>query len=65
VFGKKATLKWGGGVSPGDKKVGDVMDGELWAAMRMSNSKRHHNLQPSYSVHLGWISFLLLFFSLI
>ncbi|KAH9563297.1 hypothetical protein CY35_05G119000 [Sphagnum magellanicum] len=28
------------------------MDGELWAAMRMSNSKRHHNLQPSYSVHL-------------
>jgi hypothetical protein len=52
VFGKKATLKWGGGVSPGDKKVGDVMDGELWAAMRMSNSKRHHNLQPSYSVHL-------------
>ncbi len=65
VFGKKATLKWGGGVSQGDKKVGDVMDGELWAAMRLSNSKRHHNLQSSYSVHLGWISFLLLFFSLI
>jgi hypothetical protein len=27
------------------------MDGELWAA-RMSNSKRHHNLQPSHSAHL-------------